>query len=88
MISKKLEITRDFAFGFVYGEEENSLVSWDKKEKMTIGELLKLNDLVSGYELGRDNMFTQYIEIEDEVDLKIKKRFGMKTLNKKNYRKY
>lgn len=73
---------------FVYGEEENSLVSWDKKEKMTIGELLKLNDLVSGYELGRDNMFTQYIEIEDEVDLKIKKRFGMKTLNKKNYRKY
>ncbi len=73
---------------FVYGEEENSLVSWDKKEKMTIGELLKLNDLVSGYELGRDNMFTQYIEIEDDVDLKIKKRFGMKTLNKKNYRKY
>ncbi len=73
---------------FVYGEEENSLVSWDKKEKMTISELLKLNDLVSGYELGRDNMFTQYIEIEDEVDLKIKKRFGMKTLNKKNYRKY
>lgn len=73
---------------FVYGEEENYLVFWDKKEKMTIGELLKLNDLVSGYELGRDNMFTQYIEIEDEVDLKIKKRFGMKTLNKKNYRKY
>lgn len=73
---------------FVYGEEENSLVSWDKKEKMTISELLKLNDLVSGYELGRDNMFTQYIEIEDDVDLKIKKRFGMKTLNKKNYRKY
>ncbi len=73
---------------FVYGEEENSLVSWDKKEKMTIGELLKLNDLVSGYELGRDNMFTQYIEIEDDVDLKIKRRFGMKTLNKKNYRKY
>jgi hypothetical protein len=73
---------------FVYGEEENSLASWDKKEKMTISELLKLNDLVSGYELGRDNMFTQYIEIEDEVDLKIKKRFGMKTLNKKNYRKY
>jgi hypothetical protein len=73
---------------FVYGEEENSLVSWDKKEKMTIGELLKLNDLLSGNELGRDNMFTQYIEIEDEVDLKIKKRFGMKTLNKKNYRKY
>jgi len=64
------------------------LASWDKKEKMTISELLKLNDLVSGYELGRDNMFTQYIEIEDEVDLKIKKRFGMKTLNKKNYRKY
>ena len=64
------------------------MVSWDKKEKMTISELLKLNDLVSGYELGRDNMFTQYIEIEDEVDLKIKKRFGMKTLNKKNYRKY
>lgn len=61
---------------------------WVKKEKMTIGELLKLNDLVSGYELGRDNMFTQYIEIEDDVDLKIKKRFGMKTLNKKNYRKY
>lgn len=73
---------------FVYGEEENSLVSWDKKEKMTIGELLKLNDLVSGYELGRDNMFTQYIEIEDEVDLKIKKRFGMKTQNKRNYRRY
>lgn len=73
---------------FVYGEEENSLVSWDKKEKMTISELLKLNDLVSGYELGRDNMFTQYIEIEDDVDLKIKKRFGMKALNKKNYRKY
>ena len=64
------------------------MASWDKKEKMTISELLKLNDLVSGYELGRDNMFTQYIEIEDEVDLKIKKRFGMKTLNKKNYRKY
>ncbi|OQA55828.1 MAG: hypothetical protein BWY41_01581 [Candidatus Atribacteria bacterium ADurb.Bin276] len=73
---------------FVYGEEENSLVSWDKKEKMTIGELLKLNDLVSGYELGRDNMFTQYIEIEDDVDLKIKRRFGMKTLNKRNYRRY
>lgn len=73
---------------FVYGEEENSLVSWDKKEKMTISELLKLNDLVSGYELGRDNMFTQYIEIEDEVDLKIKKRFGMKTQNKRNYRRY
>ncbi|MGI6749991.1 MAG: hypothetical protein ACOX6A_05735 [Atribacter sp.] len=64
------------------------MASWDKKEKMTISELLKLNDLVSGYELGRDNMFTQYIEIEDDVDLKIKKRFGMKTLNKKNYRKY
>ena len=68
--------------------EENSLAFWVKKEKMTIGELLKLNDLIGGYELGRDNMFTQYIEIEDEVDLKIKKRFGMKTQNKRNYRKY
>jgi hypothetical protein len=68
--------------------EENSLAFWVKKEKMTIGELLKLNDLIGGYELGRDNMFTQYIEIEDEVDLKIKKRLGMKTQNKRNYRRY
>lgn len=55
---------------------------------MTVGELLKLNDLISGYELGRDNMFTQFVEIEDEVDLKVKRRLGMKTLNKKNYRKH
>ena len=64
------------------------MLSWDKKEKMTINELLKLNDLINGYELGRDNMFTQFVEIEDEVDLKVKRRLGMKTLNKKNYRKH
>ncbi|NLJ37935.1 MAG: hypothetical protein GX432_04125 [Candidatus Atribacteria bacterium] len=64
------------------------MASWDKKEKMTIGELLKLNDLISGYELGRDNMFTQFIEIEEEVDLKVKRRLGLKTLNKRNYRKH
>lgn len=64
------------------------MASWDKKEKMNIVEFLKLNDLVGGYELGRDNFFTQFIEIEEEVDLKVKRRLGMKALNRKNYRKH
>ena len=55
---------------------------------MTIIELLKLNDLIGGYELGTDSLFTQFIEIDDEVDLRVKRRIGMKVVNKRNYRKH
>ena len=77
-----------FCSFFYPWQGEIVLIPGDKKVKMTIIELLKLNDLIGGYELGTDSLFTQFIEIDDEVDLRVKRRIGMKVVNKRNYRKH
>jgi len=59
----------------------------EKKDKLMIGKMLKLNDLTGGYEYGRDSFFTQYIEIDDEADVHIKNLMAAKIPIRRTHRR-
>jgi hypothetical protein len=63
------------------------MIPSEKKDKFMIRKMLKLNDLTAGYENGRDNVFTQYCEIDDEADIHTKNRMMAKAPIKRNHRR-
>ena len=64
------------------------MVLFNKGEKRTSNEIWKFNDLIGGFEHGKDSTYSQYMEIDDEVDLEIKKRMEMKGFTKRNQRRH